>query len=167
MGHSERRQKYHESDDTISNKIRIALSSKLNVIACIGETLEQRESNQQSRVVTSQLNSIKQNVHDNEWDKIVLAYEPVWAIGTGKNASNEQAQEMHHIIRRWLSDNINTTVAQSTRIIYGGSVKGSNANELISEPDIDGFLVGGASLKADEFITIINSTTSKQTQSKL
>lgn len=167
IGHSERRQIYNENDNTIAEKIKIALSNNLIVIACIGETLEQRDADKQSEIVTNQLNAFKNSVSSNQWSNIVIAYEPVWAIGTGKNATAQQAQEMHNVIRQWLNKNISHDVAQSTRIIYGGSVKGSNANELISEQDIDGFLVGGASLKADEFTKIIQSTNSKKQQSKL
>lgn len=159
LGHSERRQEFHESDDMIAKKVKLALESNLYIIACVGETLEQRESNQQIQVVTKQLNAIKASVQESQWSKhIVIAYEPVWAIGTGKNASSEQAQEMHKSIRQWLQENISQDVAQGVRILYGGSVKGANAGELMEQPDVDGFLVGGASLKADDFAKIVQST---------
>jgi len=156
LGHSERRQEFKEDDETVAAKVKLALKNGLSVIACVGETLEQREANQQQKVVTSQLDAIKQSVSD--WSRVVIAYEPVWAIGTGKNASAEQAQEMHAAVRQWLSKAVDQQTAQSTRILYGGSVKGSSAGELVGQPDIDGFLVGGASLKPDEFGKIIACT---------
>jgi triosephosphate isomerase len=126
----------------------------LGVIACIGEKLEEREAGNTEAVVFSQMKYISQNVDD--WSRVVIAYEPVWAIGTGKVATPEQAQEVHLALRRWLHDNVNEQVAKSTRIIYGGSVTGSNSKDLAKQGDIDGFLVGGASLKP-EFIDICNS----------
>jgi len=165
LGHSERRQEFSESDETIAKKVKLALESNLHIIACVGETLDQRESNQQIEVVTKQLNAIKSSVQQSQWVKhIVIAYEPVWAIGTGKNATAEQAQEMHKSIRQWMSKNVSDDVAQGVRILYGGSVKGANAGELMEQPDVDGFLVGGASLKADDFTKIVQST---QVKSKL
>jgi len=164
LGHSERRQKFGESDKIVAEKIKIALANNLNVIACLGETLEQRDAKKQDEIVTSQLDAFKGAVSSDQWSRVVIAYEPVWAIGTGKNASNQQAQEMHQVIRQWLSKHVSEEVAKSTRVIYGGSVKGSNAGELIAEQDIDGFLVGGASLKADDFGAIIASTGKKQSK---
>jgi len=153
-GHSERRHVMGESDEFVAQKTRFALDKGLGVIPCIGEKLEEREADKTMEVVSRQMKAIADQVQD--WSKVVLAYEPVWAIGTGKTASPEQAQEVHEQIRTWLSTNVSPAVAQSTRIIYGGSVKGSNAKELAKKPDIDGFLVGGASLKP-EFVEIINS----------
>lgn len=154
IGHSERRQLYGDSEEQIGKKLQIALLNNLNVVACIGEKLEERESNKTVEVVVSQLQTIKNNVLD--WSKLVIAYEPVWAIGTGKTASPQQAQEVHAEIRKWISTNISEEAANNIRIIYGGSVTESNCNELISEKDIDGFLVGGASLKPG-FKTIVES----------
>lgn len=158
LGHSERRLILGESSEFVGDKVAYALSMGLKVIACVGETLEQRESGSTMDVVASQTKSIADKVIN--WDNIVLAYEPVWAIGTGKVASPQQAQDVHYELRKWLEDNVGTEVAKSTRIIYGGSVNGANCKELAARPDVDGFLVGGASLKP-EFIDIVKSATVK------
>lgn len=154
LGHSERRLLLNESNEFVADKVAYALSRGLKIIACVGETLEQRESGSTMAVVAAQTQSIADKVQN--WDSIVLAYEPVWAIGTGKVATPAQAQEVHSELRKWLCDNVGVEVASSTRIIYGGSVNGINCRELAKQPDIDGFLVGGASLKP-EFIDIIKS----------
>lgn len=154
LGHSERRTIFKESDDTIADKVEYALSKGLSVIACIGELLEERENGKTMEVNQRQLSAIAAKVND--WSKVVIAYEPVWAIGTGKVATPDQAQEVHSMLRNWLSDNVSADVAESTRIIYGGSVKPGNAKDLATQADIDGFLVGGASLKSD-FTSIIDS----------
>lgn len=156
IGHSERRAIFGESDKLVGEKVGFALDNSLKVIACIGETLQERESGKTFEVVGKQIQAIAEFVKDAErWKNVVVAYEPVWAIGTGKVATNEQAQEVHAMLRKWLATNVNETVSQSTRIIYGGSVTGDNCRDLIKQHDIDGFLVGGASLKPD-FIKIIN-----------
>eukprot|EP01015_Nassula_variabilis_P024991 TRINITY_DN4825_c0_g1_i1.p1 TRINITY_DN4825_c0_g1~~TRINITY_DN4825_c0_g1_i1.p1 ORF type:complete len:281 (-),score=79.48 TRINITY_DN4825_c0_g1_i1:82-924(-) len=147
LGHSERRQYYGESNEIVGTKTKLAISKGLNVIACIGERLEERESNQTIAVVEQQLSAIRTNLSNEHWQNVVIAYEPVWAIGTGKVASPQQAQEVHDAIRKWLGANISNAVADQTRIIYGGSVTEANCEELIQQRDIDGFLVGGASLK--------------------
>ena len=131
-----------------------ALESGINVLPCIGEKLEERESGKTEEVVFRQIKAIADNISD--WSKVVIAYEPVWAIGTGKTATPDQAQEVHASLRKWLAENVSQAVSDSTRILYGGSVTGSNAKELGAKPDIDGFLVGGASLKP-EFIDICNA----------
>lgn len=154
VGHSERRHIFHESDEVVSKKIHAAQNNGLRVVACIGETLEQRESNQTMSVIDVQLDHVRKGVLD--WSKIVIAYEPVWAIGTGKTATPEQAQEVHKGIRSWIRSTISEDVAAAVRIIYGGSVNGKNADDLAKMPDIDGFLVGGASLKP-EFVAIVNA----------
>lgn len=154
LGHSERRHVFGESDELIGQKVAHALSEDVGVIACIGEKLDQREAGITEKVVFEQTKFIADNVKD--WSKVVLAYEPVWAIGTGKTATPQQAQEVHIKLRNWLKDNVSEQVAQSVRIIYGGSVTGGTCKELASQPDIDGFLVGGASLKP-EIIEIINA----------
>jgi len=156
-GHSERRHVMGESDEFVSAKTKFALDCGLSVVPCIGEKLEEREAGQTMDVCARQMKAIAAKVTD--WSKVVIAYEPVWAIGTGKTATPDQAQEVHQQLRAWLSSNVSDAVAQSTRIVYGGSVKGSNAKELAAKPDIDGFLVGGASLKP-EFIEIINAASS-------
>ncbi|KAL6275847.1 hypothetical protein ACE6H2_019448 [Prunus campanulata] len=159
LGHSERRLILNESNGFVGDKVAYALSQGLKVIACVGETLEQRESGSTVAVVAAQTKAIAEKV--SSWENIVLAYEPVWAIGTGKVASPAQAQEVHFELRKWLHDNVGAEVAASTRIIYGGSVNGANCKELATQPDVDGFLVGGASLKP-EFIDIIKSATVKK-----
>ncbi|XP_031732337.1 triosephosphate isomerase A [Anarhichas minor] len=154
LGHSERRHVFGEGDELIGQKVAHALESGLAVIACIGEKLEEREAGTTEEVVYAQTQVIAENVTD--WGKVVLAYEPVWAIGTGKTASPEQAQEVHEKLRAWLRANVSDDVADSVRIIYGGSVTAANCRELASQGDVDGFLVGGASLKP-EFVDIINA----------
>ncbi|KAJ3693679.1 hypothetical protein LUZ60_009159 [Juncus effusus] len=158
LGHSERRALLGESNEFVGEKVAYALSKGLKVIACVGETLEERESGSTMDVVAAQTKAIADKVSD--WTNVVIAYEPVWAIGTGKVASPAQAQEVHAALRNWLQTNVSAEVAESTRIIYGGSVNGGNCKELGGQPDVDGFLVGGASLKA-EFIDIINAATVK------
>lgn len=159
LGHSERRLILNESNEFVGDKVAYALSQGLKVIACVGETLEQRESGSTMAVVAAQTKAIAERVLN--WDNIVLAYEPVWAIGTGKVATPAQAQEVHTELRKWLHENTGPEVAASVRIIYGGSVNGKNCKELAAQPDVDGFLVGGASLKP-EFIDIIASSTVKK-----
>lgn len=154
LGHSERRHVFGESDQLVAEKCAHALENGLTVIACIGEKLEEREAGQTEAINIRQLTAIKAAISD--WSKVVIAYEPVWAIGTGKTATPEQAQEVHELLRKWISANISAEVAASIRIIYGGSVTGGNCKELAKKPDIDGFLVGGASLKP-EFVEIINA----------
>jgi triosephosphate isomerase len=160
QGHSERRHIIGESNATIGKKTSYALSKGLGVIACVGEKLEEREGDKTTEVVFEQLQAFADGISD--WSKVVVAYEPVWAIGTGKVASPQQAQEVHAAIRGWLNDKISPEVASATRIIYGGSVNGANSAELAKKEDIDGFLVGGASLKGAEFVTICNAVTAKK-----
>ncbi|KAJ8334426.1 hypothetical protein SKAU_G00400650 [Synaphobranchus kaupii] len=154
LGHSERRHVFGESDELIGQKVAHALERGLGVIACVGEKLDEREAGITEKVVFEQTRVIADNVKD--WSKVVLAYEPVWAIGTGKTASPQQAQEVHEKLRHWLKAKVSEEVADSVRIIYGGSVTGANCKELGSQGDVDGFLVGGASLKP-EFVNIINA----------
>ncbi|XP_068699357.1 triosephosphate isomerase-like [Montipora foliosa] len=154
LGHSERRNIFKEPDELIGEKVAHALSEGLKVIACIGELLSEREAGKTMEVVSRQIKAIADNVAD--WSKVVIAYEPVWAIGTGVTATPQQAQEVHHMLRGWLKDNVSTEVSEKTRIIYGGSVNAKNCQELAKQGDVDGFLVGGASLKP-EFVQIINA----------
>lgn len=154
LGHSERRQIFGETDELIAQKVVHALENGLKVIACIGETLQEREAGQTEAVVFRQTKALADAVKD--WTNVVLAYEPVWAIGTGKTATPQQAQEVHAALRKWLTENVSADVSASLRIQYGGSVTAGNAKELASQPDIDGFLVGGASLKP-EFVQIVNA----------
>jgi len=153
LGHSERRTILNESDQIVASKTKYATENGVSVIWCCGESLEQRESGSTLSVIESQLAALKAEVSD--WSKIVIAYEPIWAIGTGKVASTEQAQEVHASIRKWLKENVSDKVADETRILYGGSVSEKNCTELSKQEDIDGFLVGGASLKP-AFVDIIN-----------
>ena len=154
IGHSERRHVFGESDQVVASKVKAALDQDLNVMACIGEKLDEREAGQTNAVNARQLQAIREEVED--WSKIVIAYEPVWAIGTGVTASPEQAQEAHDNLRAWLRSNVSAEAAEQTRILYGGSVTDKNADELIGKPDVDGFLVGGASLK-DAFKDIVRA----------
>ncbi|KAF1346158.1 Triosephosphate isomerase [Delphinella strobiligena] len=157
LGHSERRVILQESDSFIASKTKSAIDGGLSVILCCGESLEQREAGKTIEVVTSQLKAVANEVKD--WSKIVIAYEPIWAIGTGKVATTQQAQEVHASLREWLAKEVSKEAAEKTRIIYGGSVSEKNCNELAKEKDIDGFLVGGASLKP-AFVDIINANSS-------
>ncbi|OJD29396.1 triosephosphate isomerase [Diplodia corticola] len=154
LGHSERRVILQEDDATVANKTKAALDGGLSVILCCGESLEQREAGKTIEVVVNQLKAVAAQVKD--WSKIVIAYEPVWAIGTGKVATTEQAQEVHAAIREWLKKEVSQEASDKTRILYGGSVSEKNCKELAKQPDIDGFLVGGASLKP-AFVDIINA----------
>lgn len=155
LGHSERRHIFGESDELIGKKTASALRNGLSVVLCVGELLEEREGGKTEDVLKTQMKALAPFIAD--WANIVIAYEPVWAIGTGKVATPQQAQEAHVILRQWLRDNVTSSVASQTRIIYGGSVKPDNCTELSKKPDIDGFLVGGCSLVAEQFIPIVNS----------
>ncbi len=155
LGHSERRAYYGETDEILKNKVDLALENDLTPIFCIGEVLEERESEKHFDVVKSQIENGLFHLSSDEFSKIVLAYEPVWAIGTGKTASPEQAQEMHAFIRKTLAEKYGEEVADNTSILYGGSCKPSNAKELFANPDVDGGLIGGASLNAKDFHGII------------
>lgn len=160
LGHSERRHIIQESDEMTATKVAYALSKGLSVMYCIGEKLEEREAGNTVAVCERQMKALADAISTEDWKKIVIAYEPVWAIGTGKVATPEQAQEVHESVRGWMEKNINGEVASATRIIYGGSVNAGNCVDLAGRPDIDGFLVGGASLKP-EFIDIIKSASVK------
>jgi triosephosphate isomerase len=156
LGHSERRQYHTESDELVNAKAKLAIASELTPIICVGETLEQRESGQTEQVIGRQVDGTLSGFSADFVRKSVLAYEPVWAIGTGKTATPEMAQEVHKFIRDRVS-RIDREAADSLPILYGGSVKPDNAENLLKQPDLDGALVGGAALKADDFIAIINA----------
>ena len=156
VGHSERRQHYFETDSMVNKKRHAGLAADLNVILCVGESLSQREQGIAERVVGGQLSGGLNGLTASDLDRIIVAYEPVWAIGTGRTASPEQAQEMHAFIRRVFADRYSDQAASSLRIIYGGSVKPENIAGLMSQTDIDGALVGGASLEAESFARIVN-----------
>lgn len=156
IGHSERRQYFGETDATVNRKIKAAIAAGLTVLFCIGETLAERESGTTFDVLKRQVTGGLEGVPERDLARVVIAYEPVWAIGTGKTASDEQAQEAHAFIRKEVTALYGSAAAAAMRILYGGSVKPENIKGLIGQPDIDGALVGGASLKADSFAAIVN-----------
>ena len=157
LGHSERREYYNETPEILKEKVDLALANGLKVIFCIGESLEEREANKQNEVVKAELEGSVFNLSAEDFAKIVIAYEPIWAIGTGKTATAEQAEEIHAYIRSCVADKYGAKVADETSILYGGSCKASNAPELFAKPDIDGGLIGGASLKCADFKGIIDA----------
>ena len=157
LGHSERRAIFHETDALIASKVDAALAHEMTVIFCFGEELKDRQSNNHFNVVENQLKDGLFHIKAASWENVVLAYEPVWAIGTGETASPEQAQEMHEFIRETVRKSFGSDVAEDVSILYGGSVKPENAKEIFSKPDVDGGLIGGAALKADDFVAIINA----------
>ncbi len=154
LGHSERRAYFHETDALLANKVDTALKHDLRIIFCFGEELKDRLDGNHFNIVEYQLKDALFHLDKEQWNNIILAYEPVWAIGTGETATPEQAQEMHRFIRNIIAEKYDT-VADDVRILYGGSVKPDNAKEIFSKPDVDGGLIGGASLKADDFLQII------------
>lgn len=156
IGHSERRQFYGERDETVNLKTKACLANDLTAIVCVGENLDERESERAETVVKTQLAGALDGLTVSDMERIIIAYEPVWAIGTGKTATPEQAQEMHRFIRRTIAETQGEAVGGAVRIIYGGSVKPDNIKGLMKQPDIDGALVGGASLEAATFAEIIN-----------
>lgn len=157
IGHSERRAIFKESDEILAEKVSAALANDLEVIFCFGEKLEERKTDNHLLEVGSQLRNSILHIAAEDWSKVVLAYEPVWAIGTGETASPEQAQEMHAFIRNVIAKKYNQEIADNLSILYGGSVKPANAKEIFSKPDVDGGLIGGASLKAEDFSSIIRA----------
>lgn len=157
IGHSERRSIFGENDELLAKKVKTALAKEMKVIFCFGEELEDRKSGDHFNVVESQLKNALFDLDASSWKQIVLAYEPVWAIGTGETASPEQAQEMHAFIRKTIAEAFNNSVADNVTILYGGSVKPNNAKEIFSKTDVDGGLIGGASLKCDDFMAIVKA----------
>lgn len=157
IGHSERRTIFRETDSIIKEKVEAALDAEMEVIFCFGEQLADRKSNNHFKVVARQLETALFDLPETQWKRIILAYEPVWAIGTGETASPKQAQEMHKYIRNLIIENYNQKIAEDVAILYGGSVKPNNAREIFSGKDVDGGLIGGASLKAADFIEIVSS----------
>ena len=156
VGHSERRQHYFETDTMVRRKVQAAIISGLTAIMCVGESLEQRDQGTAERVISGQLSGGLGGLTPSDLDRIIVAYEPVWAIGTGRTATPEQAQEMHAFIRRVFAERHSAAAAEAVRILYGGSVKPDNISGLMAQPDIDGALVGGASLVAESFAQIVN-----------
>lgn len=157
IGHSERREYFAENNKTLLEKVKLALSNGLTPIFCCGEVLEDRDANRHFQVVQEQLEEVLLQLTPSQMEQVVIAYEPVWAIGTGRTASPEQAQEMHEHIRSFLLKNFGSDIAENTSILYGGSCKPDNAKEIFAKPGVDGGLIGGASLKASDFIAIANS----------
>lgn len=155
VGHSERRQHFGETNEIINKKVRTVIEHEMSPILCIGEKLQEREDHKTMSVVEEQLRTCLRGVKDMEAERVVIAYEPVWAIGTGKPATAEMAQEVHHAIRKMLEHLFSKNVATSMRTVYGGSVTSKNIGSLMKQPDIDGALVGGASLDAEHFVNII------------
>ena len=157
LGHSERRAYYNETDAGLKKKVKTALTHDMEVVFCFGEELDQRKAGSHFVVVQSQLETVLFDLNSTEWSKIILAYEPVWAIGTGETASPEQAQDIHAYIRGLIASKYDEDLAHDVSILYGGSVKPANASAIFSQPDVDGGLIGGASLNAEDFIAIIQS----------
>ena len=155
VGHSERRQVFREPDDWMGRKIRCALDHDLLPIYCVGETIEERRGNRTDRIIKRQLDAGFEKVRAEDCHRMTVAYEPIWAIGTGETATGEQVAAVHKTIRKWIHNKLGADAAQAIRLLYGGSVKPDNAKELMALEDVDGLLVGGASLKADTFIPII------------
>ena len=157
LGHSERREHFREDDALLGQKLKLALANGLRPIFCVGESLETREANETFAFISKQLKDGLFHLTPEEFDQVVIAYEPIWAIGTGKTATSEQAQEVHAFIRGQIAEAYGAEVAANTTILYGGSANAQNARELFSQPDVDGGLIGGASLKSRDFVTIIKS----------
>jgi triosephosphate isomerase len=157
LGHSERRHILGETDALINRKVLAAISADLIPILCVGETLAEREEDKTEQIVDSQLTGSLRGISADQVANVVIAYEPVWAIGTGKTATPQQAQEVHALVRQWLNRHYNQATSERIQILYGGSVKPDNAGNLLSQPDIDGALIGGASLQADSFLAIANA----------
>ncbi len=157
LGHSERRQYYKETDFWVNKKVKKALETNLRPIVCVGEKLEEREAGNTEKVVEAQVRGSLADITAEQFENVVVAYEPVWAIGTGKTATSEQAQEVHAFIRGIIRDMVGEKAAKGLRIQYGGSMKASNAKELLSQPDIDGGLIGGAALEARSFVDIVKA----------
>jgi len=160
VGHSERRQYHCETDAGVRDRMFRLFSENITPIMCLGETLEQRDAGHTEDVVLAQLNGCLEEIELNTGTEIIIAYEPVWAIGTGRTATPDQAQEVHALIRNWLKDNYSATVAENLSILYGGSVKPDNLKELLACADIDGGLIGGASLKAEDFLAMVKTAIS-------
>ena len=157
LGHSERRAIFHETDALIASKVDTALHHDITVIFCFGEELKDRQSKNHFNIVENQLRDGLFHIQVKDWERIILAYEPVWAIGTGETASPEQAQEMHEFIRETVRKSFGSDIAEDVSILYGGSVKPDNAKEIFSKPDVDGGLIGGAALNAKDFLAIVNA----------
>ncbi len=157
LGHSERRAQFDENDEILSKKVSAAIANEIEIIFCFGEELKERKANKHFEVVKSQLENAIFHLPKDAWKNVILAYEPVWAIGTGETASPEQAQEVHAYVRKIVAENYDQATADEVSILYGGSVKPDNAREIFANKDVDGGLIGGASLNAIDFLAIVNS----------
>lgn len=157
IGHSERRAYFHETNELLAEKVNTALNNEMTIIFCFGEELKDRKEEKHFEVVQKQLAESLFHLSEDQWKNIILAYEPVWAIGTGETATPEQAQEMHHFIREEVATKYSKEIAEKVSILYGGSVKPENAKEIFAKEDVDGGLIGGASLKAADFMEIVNA----------
>jgi len=157
IGHSERREYFNETHDLLKHKVDTSLENSMRIIFCFGEQLKDRKTNNHSTIISNQISESLFHLNSSDWDNIILAYEPVWAIGTGETASSDQVQEMHSFIRNFISQKYSTELAQKVSILYGGSVKPNNAKEIFSVEDVDGGLIGGASLNSTDFFSIVNS----------
>ena len=157
IGHSERREYFNETHEILKNKVDISLQKSIKIIFCFGEELEDRKTNNHFNIISNQISESLFHLSSSDWDNIILAYEPIWAIGTGETASSDQVQEMHSFIRNFIGQKYSNELAQKISILYGGSVKPNNAKEIFSMTDVDGGLIGGASLKSKDFFSIVNS----------
>jgi triosephosphate isomerase len=157
IGHSERREYFNETHEVLKNKVDISLQNSIKIIFCFGEELKDRKTNNHFNIISNQISESLFHLSPSDWDNIILAYEPIWAIGTGETASSNQVQEMHSFIRNFIAQKYSNELAQKISILYGGSVKPNNANEIFSMTDVDGGLIGGASLNSKDFFSIVNS----------
>lgn len=157
IGHSERREYFSETHEILKNKVDISLQNSIKIIFCFGEELKDRKTNNHFNIISNQISESLFHLSSSDWDNIILAYEPIWAIGTGETASSDQVQEMHSFIRNFIAQKYSNELAQKISILYGGSVKPNNAKEIFLMTDVDGGLIGGASLKSKDFFSIVNS----------
>jgi len=157
IGHSERREYFNETHDLLKHKVDTSLENSMRIIFCFGEQLKDRKTNNHFNIISNQISESLFHLNSSDWDNIILAYEPIWAIGTGETASSNQVQEMHSFIRNFIAQKYSDELAQKISILYGGSVKPNNAKEIFSMKDVDGGLIGGASLKSKDFFSIVNS----------
>ena len=157
IGHSERREYFSETHEILKNKVDISLQNSIKIIFCFGEELKDRKTNNHFNIISNQISESLFHLSSSDWNNIILAYEPIWAIGTGETASSNQVQEMHSFIRNFIAQKYSNELAQKISILYGGSVKPNNAKEIFSMTDVDGGLIGGASLKSKDFFSIVNS----------
>jgi len=157
IGHSERREYFSETHEILKNKVDISLQNYIKIIFCFGEELKDRKTNNHFNIISNQISESLFHLSSSDWNNIILAYEPIWAIGTGETASSDQVQEMHSFIRNFIAQKYSNELAQKISILYGGSVKPNNAKEIFSMTDVDGGLIGGASLKSKDFFSIVNS----------